>query len=141
MKRTRDTNYDYYWVITKWDEFGTHRNIPINYELAKYLQSINIIVGGTYCESDGGYLEEDHRNQVWNGITYFTSHHFESKEDMIRIINDTKILDSYMKLGNTCNEEIVSYMVNVFFRKTSLLQYLDIINQMKDWDLIREFKK
>ena len=30
-------------------------------------------------------------------------------------------------------------MVDYFFNKTCLQEYLDIINQMKDWDSIREF--
>ncbi len=141
MQRTPDTNYSYYWVITKWDEMHTHKNIPLTYELAKYLHSIDITIGGTYCESDGGYIEEDHRNQVWNGLKFFTGHHFESEEDMIKIINDEELLDSFLNLDNSCNEEIISYMTDVFFCKTSLPEYLDIVNQMKDWDTIREFKE
>ena len=140
MQRTPDTNYSFYWVITKWDEMHTHKNIPLTYELAKYLQSIDITIGGTYCESDGGYVEEDHRNQVWNGLKFFTGHHIESEEDMIKIINDIELLDSFLTLDNTCNLDILSYMMKVFFNKTSLQEYLDIVNQMKDWDIIREFK-
>lgn len=138
MQRTPDTNYHYYWVITKWDEMQTHINIPLNYELAKYLQSIDITIGGTYCKSDGGYIEEDYRNQEYNGLKFFTGHHFESEEDIIKIINDVDLLDSFLNLENSCNEEVVSYMVGIFFCKTSLQEYLDIVNQMKDWDIIRE---
>ena len=139
MHRTPDTNYYYYWVLTKWDEMYTHKNIPLTYELAKFLKSIDITIGGTYCKSDGGYIEEDHRNQVWNGLKFFTDHYIESEKDMIRIINDVELLDSFLKTENTCNEEIVSFMVDYFFNKTCLQEYLDIINQMKDWDSIREF--
>ena len=138
MQRTPDTNYHYYYVITKWDEMQAHINIPLNYELAKYLQSIDITIGGTYCKSDGGYIEEDYRNQEYNGLKFFTGHHFESEEDIIKIINDVDLLDSFLNLENSCNEEVVSYMVGIFFCKTSLQEYLDIVNQMKDWDIIRE---
>lgn len=139
MHRTTDTNYHFYLVITKWDEMSTHINTPLTYDLAKYLQTINVRIGGTYCESDGGYLEEDHRNPIWNDLKFFTCHHIESTEDIIKIINDTNILDAFLNLENSCNEDILSYMVNVFFSKTSLQEYLDIINEMKDWDNIRDF--
>ena len=140
MRRTPDTNYYYYRVITKWDELSMHKNIPLTYELAKYLQSIDITIGGTYCESDGGYLEEDHRNQVYNGLELFTNHHIESEEDIVKIINDMALLDSFLKLENAYDEDFVSYMNKVFFTKTSLQEYIDIVNQMKDWDVIRNFQ-
>lgn len=115
MRRTPDTNYHYYMVITKWDELYMHKNVPLTYELAKYLQSIHITIGGTYCESDGGYLEEDYRNQVYNGLELFTNHRIESEEDIVNIVNDTTLLESFLKMGNSCNEDIISYMINVFF--------------------------
>lgn len=61
MRRTPDTNYYYYWVKTQWDIYRNRKNIPLTYELAKYLSTIDIKIGGTYMESDGGYMEEDHR--------------------------------------------------------------------------------
>ncbi len=140
MRRTPDINYHYYMVITKWDELYMHKNVPLTYELARYLQSIDITIGGAYCESDGGYLEEDHRNQVYNGLKFFTNHHIETEEDIIKIVNDVTLLEPFLKLGNTCNEDIVSYMINVFFSKTNLQDYLDIVNQMKEWDTIRNFE-
>ena len=140
MRRTPDTNYHYYMVITKWDELYMHENVPLTYELAKYLQSIDITIGGTYCESDGGYLEEDYRNQVYNGLKLFTSHHIESEDDIIKIVNDITLLESFLKLGYSCNEDIISYMINVFFSKTNLQDYLDIVNQMKEWDTIRNYE-
>lgn len=140
MRRTPDTNYHYYMVITKWDELYMHKNVPLTYELAKYLQSIHITIGGTYCESDGGYLEEDYRNQVYNGLELFTNHRIESEEDIVKIVNDITLLESFLKLGNSCNEDIISYMINVFFSKTNLHDYLDIVNQMKEWDTIRNFE-
>ena len=137
MRRTSDTNYYYYRVITKWDELSMRKNIPLTYELAKYLQSLKITIGGTFCESDGGSLEEDSRNQKYNGLKLFTHHHIESKEDIVKIVNDTKLLKYFLELENTCNEDIVSYMNKVFFSKTNLQEYIDIINEMKDWDTIR----
>ena len=139
-RRTPDTNYHYYMVITKWDELYMHKNVPLTYELAKYLQSIHITIGGTYCESDGGYLEEDYRNQVYNGLELFTNHRIESEEDIVNIVNDTTLLESFLKMGNSCNEDIISYMINVFFSKTNLHDYLDIVNKKKEWDTIRNFE-
>ena len=96
MRRTPDINYHYYMVITKWDELYMHKNVPLTYELARYLQSIDITIGGTYCESDGGYLEEDHRNQVYNGLKFFTNHHIETEEDIIKIVNDVTLLEPFL---------------------------------------------
>ena len=137
MHRTPDTNYSYYWVITKWDIMYTHKNVPLTYEIAKYLQFIDITIGGTYCASDGGYIEEDHRNMVVNGLEFFTNHHFESEEDVIKVINDVDLLDFFLK--KSCNEDLVPYMARIFFSKTSLQEYLDIVNEMKDWDTICVF--
>lgn len=138
MRRTPDINYYYYWVITKWDMMHTHKNVPLTYEIAKYLLSIDITIGGTYCESDGGYIEEDHRNMVVNGLEFFTNHHFESEEDIIKVINDVDLLDFFLKKSS--NEDLVTYMARIFFSKTSLQEYLDIVNEMKDWDKICIFK-
>ena len=55
--------------------------------------------------------------------------------------NDIELLDSFLTLDNTCNLDILSYMMEVFFSKTSLQEYLDIVNQMKDWDIIRDFEE
>lgn len=137
MRRTPDTNYSYYLVITKWDMMHTHKNVPLTYEIVNYLHSIDITIGGTYCESDGGYIEEDHRNMVVNGLEFFTNHHFESEEDIIKVINDVDLLDFF--LNKSCNEDLVPYMARIFFSKTSLQEYLDIVNAMKDWDKIRIF--
>ena len=82
-------------------------------------------------------MEEDSRNQKYNGLKLFTHHHIESKEDIVKIVNDTKLLKYFLELENTCNEDIVSYMNKVFFSKTNLQEHIDIINQMKDWDTIR----
>lgn len=110
----------------------------LTYEIAKYLLSIDITIGGTYCESDGGYIEEDHRNMVVNGLEFFTNHHFESEEDIIKVINDVDLLDFFLKKSS--NEDLVTYMARIFFSKTSLQEYLDIVNEMKDWDKICIFK-
>ena len=85
-------------------------------------------------------MEEDYRNQVYNGLELFTNHRIESEEDIVNIVNDTTLLESFLKMGNSCNEDIISYMINVFFSKTNLHDYLDIVNKMKEWDTIRNFE-
>ena len=77
---------------------------------------------------------------MYNGLKLFTSHHIESEEDVIKIVNDITLLESFLKLGYSCNEDIISYMINVFFSKTNLQDYLDIVNQMKEWDTIRNYE-
>ena len=139
MRRTPDTNYHYYWVRTKWDDFSSHINIPLTYEMAKYLKSIDVKIGGTYCESDGGYLEEDHRWPVFNGLHLFIHHHIESNEDIDKILEDENLLSDFLNPDDTCNEDIISYMCENFFKNISLSQYLEIVNGLKDWDNIKKF--
>ena len=91
MRRTPDTNYYYYWVKTQWDIYRNRKNIPLTYELAKYLSTIDIKIGGTYMESDGGYMEEDHRFPIYNGLDAFSSHHIDSTDDMDKILEDENV--------------------------------------------------
>lgn len=136
MRRTPDTNYSYYLVITQWDIYRSRKNIPLTYELAKYLSSIDIKIGGTYMESDGGYMEEDHRFPVYNGLDAFSSHHIDTKEDMEKILEDENVANILL---NGANLDLLYYIIGVFFKDFSLQEYIDVINQLKDSDVIKEF--
>ena len=133
-ERTPDTNYSYYWVRTKWDDMCNNVNIPINYELAVYLRDLEITIGGTYCESDGGTIEEDHRWPKVNALRWCSNHHVENKEEIEKIIDDQSLLEVLLNPDNSINSDIVTYMCNEFFKSTTIQQYLDIINNLKDWD-------
>ncbi len=136
MRRTPDTNYSYYLVKTQWDIYRNRKNIPLTYELAKYLSTIDIKIGGTYMESDGGYMEEDHRFPVYNGLDAFSSHHIDTKEDMEKILEDENVANILL---NGANLDLLYYIIGVFFKDFSLQEYIDVINQLKDSDVIKEF--
>lgn len=136
MRRTPDTNYYYYWIKTQWDIYRNRKNIPLTYELAKYLSTIDIKIGGTYMESDGGYMEEDHRFPIYNGLDAFSSHHIDSTDDMDKILEDENVANI---LFNGKNLDLLYYTIERFFKDYPLTEYLNVINQLKDWDLVKEY--
>lgn len=136
MRRTPDTNYYYYWVKTQWDIYRNRKNIPLTYELAKYLSTIDIKIGGTYMESDGGYMEEDHRFPIYNGLDAFSLHHIDSTDDMDKILEDENVANI---LFNGKNLDLLYYTIERFFKDYPLTEYLNVINQLKDWDLVKEY--
>ena len=139
MRRTPDTNYYYYYVETQWDIFWKRKNIPLTYELANFLLGINIKLGGTYMESDGGYMEEDHRFPVYNGLEAFSSHHMASLQDTIKCMEDPKIADMLLCPENGVNIDLITLITDSFFMDYDIKDYIDIINGLKNWDKIREF--
>lgn len=139
-ERTPDTNYSFYWVRTKWDDICNNVNVPINYELAVYLRDLEITIGGTYCESDGGTIEEDHRWPKVNALRWCSNHHIEDKEEIEKIIDDQSLLEVLLNPDNSINSDVVAYMCNEFFKSTTIQQYLDIVNNLKDWDNIKKIE-
>ena len=87
-------------------------------------------------ESDGGYMEEDHRFPVYNGLEAFSSHHINSKEDMNKILNDANVAITLLNGGNL---DMLYYTIELFFKDFSVQEYIDVINQLKNWDVIKEF--
>lgn len=138
-KRTPDTNYHYYEVITKWDILSRHINIPLTYELAKYLYGLDITIGGTYSLADGISMEDDNRWPSVNGLFLFKNHHFENIAEMEKIIEDDELLETILNIEHECNKDIIKYLVKVFFERISLKQYIEIVNRLKDWDIIKIF--
>ena len=139
MRRTPDTNYYYYWVKTQWDVYSNRKNIPLTYELAKYLSTIDIKLGGTYMESDGGYMEEDHRFPVYNGLEAFSSHHIDTNKDMDKILEDENLASILLDYTHGINLDLLYYTIGIFFEDYPLNEYIDIVNQLKDSDVIKEF--
>ena len=132
--------YSYYNIITKWDILGSHRNIPLSYEMAKYLKGKDITLGGMYVESDGYYLEEGRSNinPVYNALYCFSGHHISSEKDKEKIVMDSELLDFFLGKGGFVNLDILEYLAIPFFKDYSVADYISIINQMKDWDSIIE---
>ena len=139
MRRTPDTNYHYYLVITQWDIYRNRKNIPLTYPLAKYLSKIDIKLGGTYMESDGGYMEEDHRFPVYNGLEAFSSHHIDTKQDIENILEDENIANILFDYNHSINMDLLYYAIGIFFKDYPLKEYLNVINQLKDWDVVKKY--
>lgn len=139
MRRTPDTNYHYYWVKTQWDVYSNRKNIPLTYDLAKYLSGIEIKLGGTYMESDGGYMEEDHRFPIYNGLAAFSSHHIDTEKDMEEMLKDEEITDIVFGISNSTNIDLLYYAIELFFQDYSLREYIGIVNRLKDWDVVKEY--
>ena len=85
-RRTPDTNYSFYRVITKWDVLADNDNVPLTYDIARYLKDVKITIGGSIIETDTGYIEEDDTNKEVNGLFLFSSHHIDSVTDIENII-------------------------------------------------------
>lgn len=139
MRRTPDTNYHYYLVITQWDEYRNRNNIPLTYALAKYLSTIDIKIGGSYVESDGGYIEEDHRFPVYNGLEAFSLHHIDTKQDLDNILEDENLANILLDYTHSINLDLLYYSIEKFFKDYPLNEYLIVINRLKDWDVVKVF--
>lgn len=139
MQRTPDTNYRYYLAITQWDIYIDRKNIPLTYPLAKYLSKIDIKLGGTYMESDGGYMEEDHRFPVYNGLEAFSSHHIDTKQDIENILEDENIANILFDYNHSINMDLLYYAIGIFFKDYPIEEYLNVINQLKDWDIVKKY--
>lgn len=140
-KRTPDTNYSFYRVMTKWDYFADNDNVPLTYEIARYLKDVRITIGGSIVETDTGFIEEDETNKEINGLFLFSSHHIDSITDIEKIINDEDLIEAFFAHNCLVNEDITKYLVDVFFDKVSIEDYLSLVNNMKDWDNIKEIYK
>lgn len=137
MQRTPDVNYHFYQVITQWDIFSKAKDIPLTYELAKYLSGIEIKTGGLYIESDGGTIEVDQRFPVDNGLKIFSHHNFVDLENVIKCVDDEKTCDILIKNHNS---DVIKSLLNMFFKDYSMGNYIEVINRQKDWDETDEFK-
>ena len=101
--------------------------------------SLNITKGGTYMESDGGSMEEDHRFPVYNGLKAFASHHIDTTQDMEKILEDENIANMLLDYSNSINLDLLYYILRKFFKDYPLKEYINVINQLKDWDVVKGF--
>lgn len=129
----------YYCVETQWDTYKNRKNIPLTYEIANFLLGCNIKLGGTYMEDYRGIMYEDNRFPVFNGLEVFSSHHIDSPQDIIKCIEDPKIVDILLRPENSVNIDLIKFITDSFFKDYSIKDYIDIVNGLKDWDKIREF--
>lgn len=136
MQRTPDTNYSSYSIETQWDIFINRINIPLTYEMAKYLKGLDIKIGGGYTESDGGYIESDHRFPIVNALQEFSHHHIESFKDILLCMEDEDIADVLLKNHNL---DLLKTITDMFFKDYTIKQYIEVINKLKNWNEIDEF--
>lgn len=139
MRRTPDTNYYLYLVKTQWDEYRNRNNIPLTYALAKYLATIDIEIGGSYIESDGGYIEEDHRFPVYNGLEAFSSHHIDTEQELDNILEDENLANILLDYTHSINLDLLYYSIEKFFKDYPLNEYIIVVNRLKDWDVVKVF--
>lgn len=138
-RRTPDTNYYIYKVITNWDKLIEKINIPLTYDIAKYLSTKKIVIGGEYEETDTGYMEEDNRWPKYNGLSLFAEHHIENENEIIRILTDEKVLSILLDYKGNVNEDILKYLCDMFFEKCSLVEYLSVVNMLRDRNKTKAF--
>jgi len=141
MIRTSDVNYHYYAAFTMWDYFALNKYVLLTYELVKYLKNITINTGGAYVMENSVYLGEDHRNQKKNGLEEFKHHNIATDEDFEKIIYDEEVLDIFLKEYPSPNIYIIDYLINKFFEDFSLLDYITLVNNLKDWNNYYIFKE
>ena len=139
VQRTPDTNYHHYTAINQWDIYRNRKNIPLTYSLAKYLSKIDIKLGGTYMKSDGTYMEEDDRFPVYNGLEAFSSHHIDTKQDIENILEDESVANILLDYNHSINMDLLYYAIGNFFKDYPLKEYLNVINQLKDWDVVKKY--
>lgn len=99
-------------------------------------------MGGAYTLlDDGSYMEEDERNPKVNGLEAFNMLGIASSEDLVKICNDDDLIEIFLNGKQGFNTEITDYLIENFFSDYSLDDYLNIINQLKDWDNIVKDKQ
>lgn len=140
VDRTPDTNYHYHAVFTMWDYFDSNEAVLMTYDLSKYLQTITIVLGGTYVLEDGINIGEDNRYPHYNGLDIFSSHKIANEEEMDKICSDIDLIDSFINrhMGRP-NTDIVDYLIDSFFKDYKMDDYISIVNGMKDWGSIIEY--
>jgi len=53
---------------------------------------------------------------------------------MEKIINDEYLMEAFFAPECFVNEDLTKYLVDVFFNKVSIEEYLSLVNKMADWD-------
>ncbi len=131
--------YSYYSIVTQWNIFMKRKNVPLTYEMAKYLLGINLIIGGGYEEDDGYSIINEHRFLKINGLDAFSDHHFASIKDLEKCVANKRILDKILSQNHRVNVDVVKYITDNFFKFYSIKDYIEIVNNLKDWDIINQF--
>ena len=62
-------------------------------------------------------------------------------KDLVKICNDDDLIEIFLNGKQGFNTEITDYLIENFFSDYSLDDYLNIINQLKDWDNIVKDKQ
>lgn len=116
-------------VMTQWDIYAEDDKIPLTYELAKYLSNIKIQLGGTYYveinDVDGSCINCSNF-PILNGLQAFSHHCFASTEDMVQCLKDEAITDILLDPNNYQSDDLLSFIVENFFKDYSVEEYLRI---------------
>ncbi len=136
------TKYILYQIITKWDMFANCSNLPLTYDIAKFLSDIKIKLGGTYVTDEYGEEEINNKYPILNGLQAFSHHCFATTEDKIHCLEDEKIVEILLSDKNCTSVDFVSFIVEEFFKDYSIDDYMRIIDAIRktDWGDFKQFR-
>ena len=136
------TKYISYQIITKWDMFANCSNLPLTYDIAKFLSDIKIKLGGTYVTDEYGEEEINNKYPILNGLQAFSHHSFATTEDKIHCLEDEKIVEILLSDKNCTSDDFVSFIVEEFFKDYSIDDYMRIIDAIRktNWGDFKQFR-
>ena len=130
--RTPDSNYHVHGLFNMWDYFSKNTNIFLTYSLCAYLRTIKVTIGGTYVLLDNSnYMEDDDRYEKVNGLSLFCWHKIKSKQDIIKICNNPKILKTILESQKGRNYDVIDYLIDSHCSEynKNMKELLDILEQ------------
>lgn len=130
-------NCDMYSIITQWDIYSQHINIPLTYEIAQYLSTIQITLGGSFFEYDVDTLLKTFPSV--NGLKAFAHHRIANEEELLKCLDDDDIIDALLRPDYNSNTDLIEWITDSFFSDYSIQDYLDIVNTLKDWGEFKYF--
>ena len=58
---------------------------------------------------------------------------------MEKILEDENIANMLLDYSNSINLDLLYYILRKFFKDYPLKEYINVINQLKDWDVVKGF--
>lgn len=142
MVRTPDTNYHIYKKETGWDLLAKQETILLNYELCKYLKSLDVITGGTAVKEDGHYYYVEKQNYFINALKLFRFRDVENEDELIKIAHDDIIVEFLLilytedyygraQIPYNVGNNILDKIILEFFKNISFEKYMLILSDIQ----------
>ncbi len=131
-----DHTYSVYRSATMWDMYVWNNDIELTYELCKYLYSIEVVLGDFY-EKETSYQKEidfGRYSYQMNGLRVFRNKRIKDKIELQKIINDHNLLSLFFSY-EYFNQDVVDYVIKIFFNDFSLSVWGEIVNLLKNRDI------